>query len=434
MPFPNPYRGLRGLPADVWIVAVTSLVNRAGMMALPFLVLYLTRYLHISASVAGLAISAYGVGGLITAPLAGRLSDRFGAYTVIRASLGLSGVLLLVFPLAHSVPLLFLLTFLWAVVADAARPAMMSALTSSTRPEQRKAAIALNRLAINLGMSVGPAVGGFLAQASFPLLFVVDGITSLVSAAVLSGLLWARHRSRPEAGHHAATGEGGHPRFATTSIVWRDQAALALFATSLMMNVVFSQHQGAMPLYLVRDLHYRESFYGGLFVLNTLIIVLTEVPLNVAMAHWPARPALVLATVLVAVGFGALGLAHAPLPIAFTVVLWTIGEMIFFPTSTAYVAQLAPPGRTGEYMGAFASTFSLALIVGPWLGTTLLDRVGPPATWAVMLVVGLFAAALPALAGAHGPRVVAAVPELDDATTRSEARPSGPLGSPATPE
>lgn len=222
--------------------------------------------------------------------------------------------------------------------------------------------------------------------------------------------------------------------FAATSIVWRDRAALALFATSLMMNVVFSQHQGAMPLYLVRDLHYRESFYGGLFVLNTLIIVLTEVPLNVSMAHWPARPALVLATVLVAVGFGALGVAHAPLPIAFTVVLWTVGEMIFFPTSTAYVAQLAPPGRTGEYMGAFASTFSLALIVGPWIGTSMLDRIGPPATRALMLVIGLFAATLPALAGAHGPRVVAAVPELDEPTTRTEARPSGPLGSPAVPE
>ena len=432
MAFPNPYRGLRGLPADVWIIAVTTLVNRAGMMALPFLVLYLTRYLHISASVAGLAISAYGVGGLITAPMAGRLADRFGSYVVIQASLALSGVLLLVFPLARSVPLLFLLTFLWAIVADAARPAVMSALTSNARPDQRKAAIALNRLAINLGMSIGPAVGGFLAQASFPLLFIVDGVTSLVAAGVLTALLRARHRTRP-ASERPVTGDAP-ARFGAASVVWRDRAALALFATSLAMNIVFAQHQGAMPLYIVRDLHYRESFYGALFVLNTLIIVFTEVPLNVSMAHWPARPALMLATALVAVGFGGLGVAHAPLPIAFTVVLWTIGEMIFFPTSTAYVAQLAPAGRTGEYMGAFASTFSLALIVGPWIGTTLLDRVGPQSTWAVMLVLGLFAAALPALAGAHGPRVVAAVPEPDESTTRSEARPSGPLGSPAAPE
>src|SRR5215471_7136792 len=394
MRFPNPYSGLRGLPADIWIIAVTTIINRVGMMALPFLVLYLTRYLHTSASMAGLAISAYGVGGLVTAPVAGRLADRFGPYAVIRASLGLSGVILLVFPLAHNVALIFALTFLWAVVADAARPATMSALTSSAQPAQRKAAIALNRLAINLGMSVGPAIGGFLAQASFPLLFVVDGVTSLAAMTLLSALLWARRSS-------GAPAPIDHPErsavFSGNPVVWRDRAALTLFAISLIMNVVFSQHQGAMPLYLVRDLHYRESFYGGLFVLNTLIIVAIEVPLNVSMAHWPARPAIALATVLIAVGYGALAFAQTPLPIAFTVVLWTFGEMIFFPTSTAYVAHLAPPGRTGEYMGAFASTFSLALIVGPWLGATLLDRIGAPATWATMLTIGLVAAGMTGL-------------------------------------
>ena len=189
MPFPNPYRGLRGLPADVWIIAATTLVNRAGMMALPFLVLYLTRHLGISASVAGLAISAYGVGGLVTAPIAGRLADRVGPFVVLRASLALTGIVLLLIPLATNFAVIVALTFLWAVVADAARPATMSALTGSTPPDRRKAAIAVNRLAVNLGMSIGPAVGGFLAVVSFPLLFVVDGLTSLVAAGVLTVLL-----------------------------------------------------------------------------------------------------------------------------------------------------------------------------------------------------------------------------------------------------
>ena len=380
-------------------------------MALPFLVLYLTRYLHISASMAGLAITAYGVGGLVTAPAAGRLADRVGEFVVLRTSLALTGVILLVIPLARSIVPVLTLTFLWAVVADAARPATMSALAQAASPEQRKAAIALNRLAVNLGMSIGPAVGGFLALISFPLLFVVDGITSLAAAAVLSILLWARHRSSPTA-QGAPSGTAPPPaRFSKSSAVWGDRAALLVCTTSFLMNIVFSQHQGAMPLYLVRDLNYRESFFGGLFVLNTLIIVAIEVPLNMAMAHWRARPALALATVLIAVGFGALGLAKSAWAISITVVIWTFGEMIFFPTATAYVAQLAPPGRTGEYMGAFASTFSMALIVGPWVGATLLDRVGGPMTWLLMLVAGLAAAALTALASPRTSPVVAAVPE-----------------------
>lgn len=395
---PNPYRGLRGLPADVWIIAVTTLVNRAGMMALPFLVLYLTRHLGISAARAGFAITMYGIGGFLTAPIAGRLADRFGPFNVLRVSLAGSGVVMLLVPLARSYEVILALTFLWAVIADAARPAAMSALTDAAPEHQRKAAIALNRLAINLGMSIGPAVGGFLAMVSFPLLFIVDGVTSLVAAGVLTGLLWMRHKStRTTTAEHAALAARA-AAFSRESVVWRDSAAMLVFLTSLLMNLVFAQHHGAMPLYIVRDLQYPESFFGMLFVLNTAIIVAIEVPLNISMAHWAPRLALSLATALIAVGMGALAIATAPFALAVTIVIWTFGEMIFFPTATAYVAQLAPEGRTGEYMGAFASTFSLALIIGPWIGTALLDRFGGPVMWLIMLVVGLGAAALPAFA------------------------------------
>jgi MFS family permease len=149
-----------------------------------------------------------------------------------------------------------------------------------------------------------------------------------------------------------------------------------------------------MPLYLVRDLHHKESLYGSLFLLNTLMIVAIEVPLNVAMSHWSARAANALGAFLVAVGFGALAFAHTVPAIAATVVVWTFGEMVFFPAGAAYVAELAPPGRTGAYMGASSANFSLALIIGPWMGTTLLDARGSTVTWLTMLGVGLASVAI----------------------------------------
>jgi MFS family permease len=320
----------------------------------------------------------------------------------MRASLALTGVILLLIPLAHRFSTVVLLVFVWALIADATRPATMSALASATAPEQRKAAIALNRLGVNLGMSIGPAVGGFLALVSFPLLFVVDGLTSLAAAGVLALLLRPEdirrvaHAAQPRAD---STSNRAGPIVEVTPSrgVWGDRTALMFLLGMVLIGLVFTQHQGAMSVYLVRDLHYRESFFGALFVVNTLMIVALEVPLNLAMNHWPHRRALVLGMTLCALGFGAMGVTKSVAPLVATVVVWTFGEMITFPVGTAYIADLAPRGRIGEYMGAFSSTFSLSVIIGPWAGTAALDRFGGLATWSGVLVCGLVAAGVVAL-------------------------------------
>src|SRR3954469_10713271 len=223
----NPWRGVRGLPAPVWIVFATTLVNRAGTMVLPFMVLYVSRELGVRAALAGLALTVYGLGGMISGPIAGRLCDRLGAFAVLRGSLIFSGAILLVFPLAGRFETFLAITLVWSLVAESVRPATLAALTVYVRPEQRKAAVAVNRLGINIGMSIGPAAGGFLATVSFPLLFLVDGVTAIAAGLVLSGLLLWRPiegpRSVSQAGSEARTG-------ADWLAVLRDRRAL-LFLT-----------------------------------------------------------------------------------------------------------------------------------------------------------------------------------------------------------
>lgn len=392
----NPWRGVRGLPASVWIVFATTLVNRAGTMALPFMVLYVTRHLGVRAGLAGMALTVYGIGGLVSGPIAGRLCDRLGPFAVLRGSLVLSGVILFSFPLAPRFESFLAITLVWSLVAESVRPASLAALTSYVRPEQRKAAVALNRLAINLGMSVGPAVGGFLATVSFPLLFFADGASALAAGIVLTALLASRPPSLE--GPPADTMRGQNPRSVR---VLRDPRAVVLLTGVFLMGVVFYQQEGAMALFLVRDLHYRESFYGLLFAVNTLLIILLEVPLNLAMAGWSYRWTLVLGAALYAVGFGGMAVLRTVPGLLLTVVVWTFGEMIAIPASGAYTADIAPPGRAGLYAGAYASTFSLAILVGPWAGTIALERFGATALWIGMFVIGILSAVVLSLTEHH---------------------------------
>src|SRR5262245_46620549 len=187
----NPWRGLRGLPSDAWVVSAATFVNRSGTMVLVFLVLYLTRGLGFSAETAGLAVTVYGVGAIITGPITGLLCDRFGARAVMEFSLISSGLALAAVPLMRGVAPVFTALFIWSLLAESFRPAVLSLITEVVGPQQRRAAIALVRLAINAGMSIGPALGGLLAGLSFTALFLVDAATSLAAGLLL--IFWRRH-------------------------------------------------------------------------------------------------------------------------------------------------------------------------------------------------------------------------------------------------
>src|SRR5262245_40317695 len=120
------WKGLGELPRPVWVVFASTLVNRAGSMVLSFLVLYLSQDRGFSPERAGFVLFLYGLGAIASAPLAGRLADRWGSVPLMRASLFLSGVMLLLYPLARSIPAIVAATIALAMLTEAFRPAAMS--------------------------------------------------------------------------------------------------------------------------------------------------------------------------------------------------------------------------------------------------------------------------------------------------------------------
>ena len=93
----NLWKSLKGLPRNIWLICVVSLINRTGTMVFPFLALYLTQEIGVEPGKAGLVITFYGIGALLSAPFAGKLSDKIGALNLIKFSLLLTGVLFFVF-------------------------------------------------------------------------------------------------------------------------------------------------------------------------------------------------------------------------------------------------------------------------------------------------------------------------------------------------
>jgi len=378
------WRALAKLPRRIWILSAAALINRAGTMALPFLTLYLTRALGFSPARAGAMLGLYGAVAFIAGPVSGKLCDRWGAGPMMTGCLSVSAVVMMLFPLAKTPAAVVVMTVLWSLSTEGFRPAVMTAVSESAPPAMRKQAYALNRLAVNVGMSLGPALGGFLAATSFPALWIVDGATSLVASVFLFGLLPPGPQARKAADEKLVVSARG---LSDPLLLW---CLLAAFPVS----VVFFQHEAALPVHLVRDLGFSTSFYGLLFTVNTALIVALEIPLNHATVAWPHRRSLAVGCTLFALGFGAYGLGGTALTIVAATAIWTFGEMILMPSMTAYVTDLSPEGRRGEYMGLYMMGFSLAFMIGPWAGLAALDRFGPLPLWTACLVLGMLSAAL----------------------------------------
>jgi MFS family permease len=386
----NPYSSLRGLPRAAWVLCGAVLVNRMGTMVIPFLVLYLTRELGVSPSKAAAALAVYGLGAVATAPFAGRLADRIGPRSIVSTSLVAAGLILLPYPWLRSYPAIVALTFVWSVAGEALRPATLAWISSVVPPSQRRAAFALNRLAVNLGMSIGPAVAGFVVARSFAAIFILDALTSIAAGAII---LVATRDIPPLSATvdpAAPAGPAPGPRLRA----WRDPVFLYFLAGCLPVQIVFFQHASTLPLYLVRDLGLSESIYGMMFTINTLMIILLEVPLNGATSAWSHRRQLALGALLTGLGFGGVGLAGGAGGVALMVVVWTFGEMILLPGSAAFAADAAPSERRGEYLGLYSMSFSGAFAVAPWLGARTMELISPRALWIGCALCGALSALL----------------------------------------
>jgi MFS family permease len=348
-------------------------------MALPFLVLYLNLHLGFTTARSAAVLAVYGLVSLPAGPLGGRLADRWGPRATMQLSLILSGVVLILFPLARSMPAVLAMTVLWSVAVESFRPANLSLVGTLGADEHGKTAFALMRFASNLGMSAGPAVGGFLAQVSFPALFVIDGLTALAAAAILGKIKLKAPVHRRDTATKRAVLEP------LTNVHFR------IFLLGIIpISLVFAQFGSSLSLFMVRNLSLPASAYGLLFTLNTILIVTLEIPLNSATRNWPHRRSLALGSFCMALGTGLLAFARTYFEVAATVVIWTFGEMILFPAMSIYVSDSAPAGRKGEYMGLYLVAFNVAFrFAGPWAGVVGLEYLGATALWLSMFGTGL---------------------------------------------
>lgn len=376
-------RAFSGLPRPVWLLSGVALVNRSGTMVVPFLVLYLTKDKGFDETTAGLFLSVYGAGAAVGAFGGGALCDRIGAVRLQVSSLVGGALALFVLGRMDGPWPIGTMVFLFALVSESFRPANAALLSQVCPPELRTKAFALNRLAINLGMAIGPAVGGLLAVWSYDWLFIADGTTCLLAAVWLGTSI--RGTGQPRATGDAAQADRGPGP-------WRDSFYVTYLVMLAMTGFVFMQMHGAGPLYLEEGYGFREDVIGLLFAINPILIVALEMLIVERLSRPNPLRIIALGAALVGIGFGLLPFGRGFLYAVFCTVVFTAGEMLEAPFSGGFVANRATDQNRGRYMGLYTLMYSLCFVVAPATGTFVYEAAGPRTLWLSCAALGLLSA------------------------------------------
>lgn len=367
----------KGFSREIWLLASITLINRAGTMVIPFLTRYLKEDISFSLNEVGTVMACFGLGSLAGSWLGGKLTDKIGFYRVMFFSPLVSGFMFLGIQYIKSFWGFCVAIFMVMVVADMFRPAMFVSLNTYAKPENRTRALTLIRLAVNLGFGAGPALGGLvIISFGYSSLFWIDGITCIMA------ILIFRMTIKEKQGITNDETSGNSTKIS----VLFDYPFQVFMLISFLMGLVFFQLFTTIPLYHAEVYKLSEFQTGLLLGLNGLLIFFLEMPLVHHAEKYKFNNIKVtgISMVVLASGFliltfnGWIGLLFV------SIILITFAEMYGFPFGNDFAMKRSLLGKTGNYMGAYTMSFSMAHILASKIGFVIIERYGYTANWILM--------------------------------------------------
>jgi len=372
------------LEKNIWILSFASFINRSGSMVLLFTSLYLTKELHFSISQAGFIMSMYGIGSIIGSYLGGWLTDRINFFNLLVFSQVVSGLILLLMIVGKTALEISAIVFFYALVADVFRPANSTAIATFSNPANRTRSFSLVRLAVNLGFSVGPAVGGFVAlHLGYHLLFVIDAVTSICAGIMLFFVL-------PKTNSLHQERKKDETKVKSKS-AYRDTEYLKFIFFVAIFGIIFFQIFASVPQFFSRELGYGEDLIGLLMAFNGLLVVLVEMPIvgilekknqNFKFIIWGVW-CLPLCFLFLLFGKGMLIWA-----VVYTIVI-TLSEIFAMPFMMNYALSKPPKERQGQYSALYSIAYGIANIAAPSVGLGIADNYGFNAMFYVLIVISI---------------------------------------------
>jgi MFS family permease len=368
---------LRTYPSQFWLLFWGTLVSFIGMsMIWPFMVIYLGAELGLSLTIITTLISISAVMSLLSSFIAGSIADKIGRKWTMVVSLGVTGLSLVLMIFAHSYGQFAILMALRGAFRPLYRVGSDAMVADLVPPKKRYDAYALTRLSKNVGVAVGPAMGGLMIATSYKITFLAAAITSILFA-LLIALFTVE--TLPDAAREIQ--EKLITTLKTYLTIFQDRVFSSFIFGFTLRQIAGSILWVLLGAYAIDNYGLSENLYGLIPTANAVMVVLLQLYVTRRTSRYRPLAVMAVGTLFYGLGVGSIAFATGFWGFLVSMVIVTIGELMVIPTASAYTANRAPEIMRGRYMSMLALTMGAGSMVGPLLGGFLNDTFSPSAIW-----------------------------------------------------
>ena len=376
----------KGLSQATWLLALVMFINQSGSMVLPFLGVYMTTVLDFSLKNAGIVLSTFGVGSILGSLVGGWLTDKFGSFKIQVSSLFLSIPFYLILPFFKSFETLCLSIFFLSFIKELFRPANSASVSYYAKPENITRAFSLNRMALNLGYSIGPAIGGFLAAVSYNFLFYTNAVMSFLAGTLFIIYFKNRKGNTPE-----KVIANKAEKILKTKSAYADQKFIFFSFFIAIYAFCFFQILNTLPLFYKNVALMNEKEVGLLMAFNGIVVFILEMALvHYAEKKFTLTANMIIGSLFCGAAFLVLLPSHLIVVLYISIFLISISEILIMQFASTVAVNRSLPTNRGSYMGLNGMSFSLAFVTSPLIGTFIAQNYGFTNLWifnCVMILV-----------------------------------------------
>ena len=365
-------------PPKFWVLISVYFIDRVGgALIYPFLSLYITGKFGVGMTEVGVMLAIHSVSAFIGNLLGGALTDRFGRKSMLIVGLISSASVSLSMGLVQDWKIFYLLVSLTGFLSHIGDPAASAMMADILPIEKRTDGYGVLRVAVNLAVTIGPAIGGLLAGVSYLLMFVMDCVVSGIAAIIVFLSLPETKPEIPEGEIQASTLQ----TIKGYGIVFKDRLLLVLITLTMFTAIVYLQINSSLSVYL-RDLHgITAQQFGYILSLNAVMVVVMQFSITKQVKKFRPLWMMALGNVLYASGFAMYGFVSGYPAFLLAMIVVTLGEMVIAPVIQTVIAYIAPPDMRGRYMAAFQIGRQSAAAIGPLVAGVILDNYNPDWLW-----------------------------------------------------